>query len=178
MIVNHPQQLFHHKLIFALKVPHTLLVLILRKFFQSSIDFHTLLQFSCSHYLISVLDIAQLTYPDKSCLEFAGNFLAIDCYNLHGGPNHAAKGVILFPWVVLISEAFRISQSNSVELFVDLDGGGIKNSFSFVETFSYKGDEVIKKMLLVSVVINTMVFSDAWNFIEGIIALEENVFHL
>lgn len=178
VIVNHSQQLLHHKLIFALKVPHTLLVLILCKLFQSSIDFHTLFQFSCSHYLISVLDIAQLTYPDESCLELAGNFLAIDCHDLHGGPDHAAEGVILFPWVVLICEAFRISQSNCIELFVDLVGGGIKNGFSFVEALSYVGEEVIKKMLLVSVVIDTMVFCDAWNFIEGIIALEENVFHL
>ena len=96
VIVDHPQQLLHHKLIFALKVPHALLVLILCKLLQPSINLHTLLQFSCSDYLIPVLDVAQLAYSNESCLELAGNFLAIDRDDLHGGPKHAAERVKLF----------------------------------------------------------------------------------
>jgi hypothetical protein len=87
VIIEHPCEMSHHELIFALKEVQTCLIFVEGELLQSSVGILTLLELYPGEHFISVSDVGELRYPDYACLELTSDGFSVGDHNLHGRPN-------------------------------------------------------------------------------------------
>lgn len=79
--------------------------------------------------------------------------------------------------VVFIDKTLRIGQPYSIELLIYTSNGFVVNTLTFVPFLSYKGKEVVKEMLLVTVVEYTVCFAYAGKMVKRVFPLKKDPFH-